>query len=552
MAQRSLSERLKKIVEGDVLDDAETRTLYSHDTSIFEMRPSVVVFPKHANDVAALVSFVKKAREEGEDISLTARAAGTDMTGGPLTSSIVMVFTKYMNHIREVGEDFAITEPGVYYRDFEAATLKKGLLMPSYPASREICAMGGIVNNNAGGERTLSYGKTERYVEEVSVTLSDGSTAVFGPQSMQELAQKKKQDTLEGEIYRRMHALIEEHYDEIMAAKPTVTKNSAGYALWNVFDKERGTFNLAKLIVGSQGTLAIMNEAKIKLIRPKAHRAMLIIFLSDLDPLPEIVERVLKEKPESFESYDDHTFTLALKFLPDIAKGMGGKRFLSLGFSFFSEGLMLARGGIPKLVLLAEFAEDTAKEAQAKANAARSALRSLNLRARIAKNENESRKYWIVRRESFNLLRKNLHGLHACPFIDDFVVHPKDLPTFLPELNVLLSKYKLTYTIAGHVGDANFHIIPLMDLSDPKARQIITELSPKVYELVIRYHGSTTGEHNDGLIRTPYLSLMFSPRMLELFARTKQTFDPLNIFNPGKKVMLVATDIKEHMMTHAA
>lgn len=552
MAQRSLSERLKKIVEGDVLDDAETRTLYSHDTSIFEMRPSVVVFPKHANDVAALVSFVKKAREEGEDISLTARAAGTDMTGGPLTSSIVMVFTKYMNHIREVGEDFAITEPGVYYRDFEAATLKKGLLMPSYPASREICAMGGIVNNNAGGERTLSYGKTERYVEEVSVTLSDGSTAVFGPQSMQELAQKKKQDTLEGEIYRRMHALIEEHYDEIMAAKPTVTKNSAGYALWNVFDKERGTFNLAKLIVGSQGTLAIMNEAKIKLIRPKAHRAMLIIFLSDLDPLPEIVERVLKEKPESFESYDDHTFTLALKFLPDIAKGMGGKRFLSLGFSFFSEGLMLARGGIPKLVLLAEFAEDTAKEAQAKANAAWSALRSLNLRARIAKNENESRKYWIVRRESFNLLRKNLHGLHACPFIDDFVVHPKDLPTFLPELNVLLSKYKLTYTIAGHVGDANFHIIPLMDLSDPKARQIITELSPKVYELVIRYHGSTTGEHNDGLIRTPYLSLMFSPRMLELFARTKQIFDPLNIFNPGKKVTLVATDIKEHMMTHAA
>ena len=189
----NLREDLARLVQGDVSDDLPTRTTYSRDTSIFERMPSVVVFPKNADDVAAVVTYAHKAKEAGETISVTARSAGTDMTGGPLTDSISLVFTKHMNHIGEIGDDFAVTEPGVYYRDFEKATLAKhGMIMPSYPASRGLCALGGMVNNNSGGELTLQYGKTNRYIRELDVVLSDGSTATLRPLSMSELSRKEK------------------------------------------------------------------------------------------------------------------------------------------------------------------------------------------------------------------------------------------------------------------------------------------------------------------------------------------------------------------------
>ena len=156
-----------------------------------------------------------------------------------------------------------------------------------------------------------------------------------------------------------------------------------------------------------------------------------------------------------------------------------------------------------------------------------------------------------MRRESFSLLRKNVHGLHASPFIDDFVVVPEKLPEFLPELNQLLKQYDLIYTIAGHVGDGNFHIIPLMNLADPKSHDIIMELSTKVYELIVKYGGSITGEHNDGIIRTPFLPMMYGEKICGLFADVKNIFDPLHILNPNKKVGGKMEDIAKHMITHS-
>ena len=214
----------------------------------------------------------------------------------------------------------------------------------------------------------------------------------------------------------------------------------------------------------------------------------------------------------------------------------GFLQMIELGLDFIPEMWMVATGGVPKLVLMAEFAENTPDEALRKAEEAQAALEGLPVRTKIAKTEMEEAKYWTVRRQSFALLRKNLKGLYASPFIDDIVVHPNDYPKFLPELEELLGHYKLLYTIAGHIGDANFHIIPLMNLGRPYDRKEIAELSPKVYELVAKYHGSITGEHNDGLIRTPYLPLMFKPEVIALFAEVKKIFDPLGILNPGKKV----------------
>ncbi len=546
-------------MKGDVSDDAAILKGASRDTSLFVRMPELVVYPKDIEDVSAIVKEISRARAAGAAVSLAARSGGTDMTGGPLTTGVVVSFTKYMNKVLEVTaanlavsppSGYAVTEPGVYYRDFEKETLKKDLILPSYPASREIAAMGGIVANNSGGERTLEYGQTERYVEEMDVVLSDGSQATFKALTPEELEEKKKLTTLEGDIYRKMDALLTKNAALIEEHRPKVSKNSAGYALWKIKDAKKKTFNLAKLICGSQGTLALWTKAKLTLVKPKEHRAMLVVFLYDLDILPEIVKRVLLQNPESFESYDDHTFKLAVKFLPGMLSQMGLLKAARLGIDFIPEAAMVATGGVPKMILMAEFAEETIEEADRKAAAAKEALNGLHVQAKVEKNEKESEKYWIVRRESFALLRKNVHGLYAAPFIDDFVVPPSSYPEFLPKLNALLDEYKshFIYTIAGHIGNGNFHIIPLMDLSKEENRQVILDLAPKVYELVIREGGTTTGEHNDGIIRTPYLPMLFGAEMVALFAETKEIFDPQNILNPGKKVGGTFSDIKTDMI----
>jgi FAD/FMN-containing dehydrogenase len=434
---------------------------------------------------------------------------------------------------------------------FQSATRKvNNQVLPSYPASRELCALGGIVNNNSGGERTLEYGKTEKYVEELEVVLSDGSVTTFTALSPTELAAKKKLDTLEGRIYREMDDLLETHQEVINAARPQVSKNSAGYALWNVKDARKGTFDLAQLVTGAQGTLALTTKMKLRLVREQGYRSMLVIFLPDLELVPEIVRRVLPYNPESFESYDDHTFKLAIRFLPEMLSQMGIWQAARLGLSFLPELGMMLTGGIPKLILMAEFSEDTHEQALGKARGAEAALASLRVQTSIKKNERAAEKYWKVRRESFALLRKSSRGLYAAPFIDDFVIPPDRYPEFWPKLTELLNAYadRFIYTVAGHVGNGNFHIIPLMDLSRPEVREVILELSPKVYELVLAYGGTTTGEHNDGIIRTPYLPLQFGEDMVRLFERTKEIFDPLNILNPGKKVHGTFDDIKRYLI----
>ncbi len=551
MTQATLITRLRSVLRGDVTDAPAEITKYSRDTSIFTLTPEVVVYPKDASDVSALVAEVQKAKEGGIDASVTARAAGTCMSGGPLTTSVVAVFTKYMNKVLEVKDGYAVCEPGVFYRDFEKATLAhSNQVLPSFPASREIAAMGGIVNNNSGGERTLEYGKTAKYLEEVEVILDDGSRTIFRSLTPGEVEEKTTLSTREGTIYREMRELLQAHKDKIQEAKPTVSKNSAGYALWDVVDPLTGNMNLAKLICGAQGTLALTTKMKLSLVHQQEHRAMLVIFLSQVELLPEIVRTVLPFNPESFESYDDHTFTLAIKFLPQMLRQMGFLPALRLGLSFIPEALMVLRGGVPKLVLMAEFSEDTAEAALFAAGQAHAALRPLELTMSIKRNEQEAEKYWKVRRESFALLRKSGHGLYAAPFIDDFVVHPDTYPEFLPKLNALLAEYKddFIYTITGHIGNGNFHIIPLIDMKLPRSHEVILELSPRVYDLVIEYGGTTTGEHNDGIIRTPYLPKLFGAEMVSLFEKTKTIFDPQNIFNPGKKVHGTFEAIKRDMI----
>lgn len=528
------TEELKSLIKGDVYTSDEALTEASHDASLFEVRPQAVVHPKNVEDVKNIVKYASSH----EGVNLAARSAGTDMSGGPLSESVVVSFTKYFNKMGEVGDGYATAQPGVYYRDFDKATLAHGgQIMPSYPASRELCTVGGIVANNSGGEKTLTYGKTERYVNRLSMVCADGNEYEFKPLTSSELEKKKALKTFEGDIYRGMFNLIDSNLDAIMAARPIVTKNSCGYYLWNVYDKKTGTFDLTKMIVGAQGTLGLITDIEFGLVKPKVHSHLLVVFLTSLDQLGETAKHILEHKPESFESYDDQTLKVAIKYLPQLMKQMGGN-IITLGLEFIPEMMAVIEGGLPKLVLMAEFTGDTDAEALEQALQAQKSLKSFHEKTRVTKTENDEHKYWVIRRESFSMLRKHVHGVRTAPFIDDFVVPPTSLPTFLPKLYKVLDPYKkeLIYTIAGHVGDGNFHIIPLMDLNKARAREIIEELSVRVYELVHEFKGSITGEHNDGIIRTPFVKMQYGEAVYKLFEDTKKIWDPKGIFNPGKKV----------------
>ena len=537
-----LADEISSFFHGDVATDEAALTAASRDYSVFKVRPQIVVFPKDVEDIKNLVKFVEKRKAVGEKISLTGRSAGTDMTGGPLSESIIVSFIKYFNRIKEIASDHVTLEPGVYFRDLEKELTPKGLLYPAYPASKDLCAIGGMVNNNSGGEKTLAYGKTENYVRALKMVMSDGEEHVIKPLTGAEFRMKLAEHSFEGDLYRKIHALIESHYDAIRKAKPDVSKNSAGYYLWNVWDKEKDIFDLTKLVVGSQGTFGLLTQVTLGLVPAKKHSRLAVVFLKDLRFAADLVENVLKFHPESIESYDDKTLTVAVKLWRQVLRSMKGNAFV-LAWQFLPEIVMVLRGGMLKMIMLIELTGDDEKKLAAKlgelhADLAKFAAAHEGIRMRMLKDEEEEQKYWTIRRESFALLHDNTSGKDTAPFIDDFIVKPEYLPEVLPKVNAILDRYQkdMIYTIAGHPGNGNFHIIPLMDLKKERVRALIPKISEEVYRLVFRYHGSITAEHNDGLIRTPYLHEMYGPEIEALFLETKRIFDPENIFNPGKKV----------------
>ncbi len=549
----NLIDEIKKVIKGDVTNDAKEIESHSHDASLIEVVPELVVYPKDTADVQSLVNFVNTWNQNNSNhkLHITARSAGTCMSGGSINTSIILDFTKYMNKIIEVTDEYGIAQPGCYYRDFEKETLKRDRIMPAYTASKSICAVGGMVANNSAGEKTIKYGKVENYTTMIELVLSDGSLITVTPLNKEELNQKIELNTKEGEIYRELKKLIDTNWDKITNAKPDVSKNSAGYYLWNVYDKETGVFDLCRLIVGSQGTLGIITKLKWKLVPVEKYSSLLAIFLPDLSRLGDIVAEIVPFKPESIESYDDYSMKLAVRFWADFIKSMGLMGALRLGFSFLPEMGMMIRGGVPKLILLVECAGHDEGEVKMQLESIKNKVAHYNFEMHVAKNSKEAEKYWRIRRESFNMLRKHVKGLRTAPFIDDICVKPEYLPEFMPKLEKILKEYKLIYTVAGHAGNGNFHIIPLMDLDLPFGGDLILEISDKVYALVKEYKGTITAEHNDGIIRTPYLPMMFGDEVVDLFQKTKDIFDPNNILNPGKKVGGSKEFIKTHIIkTH--
>lgn len=522
--------------QGEIDDSATARDFYSHDASLFEIRPEVIVSPQDSKDVQTLVKTVIKERANNPALSITARSAGTDMSGGAINDSIIADFNKHFTKIESVTPTSAQVQPGVFYRDFEVETFKQNALLPPFPASRDLCTVGGMVNNNSGGEKSLEFGKTERFVNELKVVLADGNEYTVKPLNKAELDAKMAQGDYEGKLYKNLFDLIEANYDQIKAAKPHVTKNSTGYKLWDIWDRETGIFDMTQAIIGAQGTLGLTTDINFKLVPAPQHSGSLVIFMRNIDTLGTLIDKVLTHNPATFEGFDNYTLILSIKLFFSFHKLIGWKETIKLAFQLIPDALLLFRG-IPKMVLLVEFNGATPEEVTQKVRDMQADLKEFKHDSLFEQDDSEAkeRKFQIMRRSSFQLLRSKVKDKHTAPYIDDLVVNPEYLPQFLPELRVIIKKYNLLATIAGHMGDGNFHIIPLMKLEEKDEREKLQPSMKEVNDLVLKYKGSLSGEHNDGLVRGPWLEAMYGKEIVELFRKTKNIFDPDGIFNPHKK-----------------
>ena len=532
----NLETQIKNLVKGEVDTSEATREFYSHDASMFELKPDVVVFPNDSEDIQKVVRYVADNKKQNPHLSIVARSAGTCMSGGTVGESIILDVSKHMNKFLNGSKDEATAEPGMYYRDFEKATLEHDAIMPSYPASRDLCAIGGMVANNAGGEKSLEFGKTEKFVKVLRVIFADGKEYEVKPLNKAELDKKIAQNDYEGLIYKKVFDLVENNYDQIKAAKPHVSKDSMGYHLWNIWDRQTGIFDLTQAIVGSQGTLGLVTKITFRLVPAPKNSGTLVIFLRKTEDLGMLINKVLEHKPATFEGFDNYTLMLSFKLFPYFHKSLGWLGMAKLGIKLIPDALKLFRG-IPKMVLLVEFNSPTAEETKQKVIQLRKDLQEFKHEALFENDETEAKakKFWIMRRESFQLLRSKVKDKHTAPFMDDMIVPPAVLPEFLPEIREVINKYKLLATIAGHMGDGNFHIIPLMKIEDPKEKAKLEPAMKEITSIVLKYGGSLSGEHNDGMIRGPWLEAMHGPETFAHFKELKHIFDPENIFNPHKK-----------------
>lgn len=535
---QDFANQLKAVFEGEIAFDKKTLSTYSRDYSIFEVKPEMVVYPKHVDDIKALVKFVSEKKKQFPNLSITARAAGTDMSGGPLNNSVIMDVTRHITGVVSINEKTkeAIVLPGTYYRDFEKTCAEYGLVMPVFPASKDLCAVGGMVANNGAGEKSLKYGQNKDFVKKLKVVLYDGNEYEIAPMSKSGFDKLITQETALGTIARDVWKIISENNKAIQKAKPTTSKNAAGYLVWDVWNEKEQIVDLTKLFVGAQGTTGFITEITYALVPIETESVVMVSFVRDINLIPKIVDRLKELDLETLEMYDDHTFKFAVKFFGDFLKKRTPWSALQFIVSFIPEILMVIKSGIPKFIILSEFVGNDKDALIDEARMAHEMICDLPVRSRVITSTRERNKYFEIRHESFKLLSDHSKKLHTAPFIDDVIIDPKYFPEYVPKLTALLDEYKLLYTVVGHVGNGNLHVIPLMDFSDPKTKDIILELSPKVYKLVLKYKGSITAEHNDGIVRTPYLPLMFGDEIVAIFKDIKTILDPLMIFNPKKKV----------------
>ena len=511
--QSNLQSELERSITGEVRFDPVARALYSTDASVYSIRPVGVAIPKTREDILRIVEICGRHR-----CPITMRGGGTSQAGQAIGEGLLVDISKYFNRVLEVNDEerWARVEPGIVLDELNAhlAPLKMRFAPDISTASR--ATLGGMMANNSAGARSVLYGKTIDHVLEQTVVLADGSIAHFRDLNR---ADVPAGDSLEARCYETVLRLAREHADEIDRRYPKILRRVGGYNLNEFMDASKPV-NLARMMVGSEGTLGVVLEAKVKLVPlPKAKAVMVITFADLLEALAA-APVILKHSPSAIEVMDksilDHTrqnealHKIRETFIP----------------------------GDPAATLCVEFYGDRAEDLPPRLAALEADLRQRKTGTHYVSETDlaHQAKIWSLREAALGLSTAIKDDAKSISFVEDTAVDPQRLSEFIGRFQQLLRKHGTTAGIYAHASVGCLHVRPVVNMKTEAGVKQFEAIANEVADLVLEFGGALSGEHGDGLVRSPFMRRMFGDAIYEAFREIKRTFDPNGIFNPGKIV----------------
>lgn len=535
-AERSaaLVRYLRKHTSAEVRFDEASRNLYATDASHYQIRPLGVVLPRTPDDLVAVVQI---ARDVG--VSITPRGGGTSLTGQSIGPGIVVDCSKYLNAITDLdasGRRVRV-QPGIVLDQLNAQLARFGLMFGPDVATANRATLGGMIGNNSAGARSVIYGQTVHHVVSLEAVLADGSRAVFGPLSPGEYQRKLELRTREGEAYRIVDAVLRAHAAEIARRFPPILRAVSGYNLADILaglglaqavevrggERYQGVSpqgpSLVPLLVGSEGTLAVVAAAELNLVPRPKYRGLLVPQFDSLTAALDAVSACLELGPSAVELMD--------RMLIDLAR-----RHREL-----ADTMAVIRGR-PEALLMVEFSSDDAADISYRVYELRRRLAAVPgvLAAEPALDPATREPLWALRGAAVPLLWGTPGDRKPVTFVEDCAVEPRHLPEFAARFRDLLRRHGTDGAFYGHASVGCLHIRPVLNLHDATDVRTLRRIMEDVTDLVLAYRGSLSGEHGDGLVRSEWNYKIFGPVVYEAFRAIKRAFDPDGLLNPGKIV----------------
>ncbi len=510
-----IEQELRRETTGEVRFDRVSRTLYSTDASIYEIEPLGVVIPKSVDDLQAAVEIAYR-----HGVPLIARGGGTSIVGNSIGAGIVVDCSKYLNRVLEVNpeESWVRVQPGVVLDQLNAHLRGYGLLFGPDVASSSRANIGGMLGNNSCGAHSIIHGKTVDHILQLRVLLSNGDDATLAAVSAAEWQRRcAGENGVLNTIYSTLDRIISENSSEIGKRFPKILRRVAGYNLDEFVRQEHR--NLAKLVVGSEGTLAVISEAKLNLVPLKRHSVLAVIHFRDLMTALSATSAVSEFAPSAIELLDNNVLDL------------------TRGTMEFARRLTFV-DGLPAALLVVEFQGDSQNELGDRLDKLSRFLNKerIGYYTYLAKSREQQENVWYIRKAGLGLLMGTRADRKPVGFIEDSAVAPERLPEYIERLDEIVRSLGTEAAYYAHASVGCLHIRPRLNLKDAHDVDVMAQIAEQVSSLALEFGGTISGEHGDGLAHSCWNDKMFGKQLYQAFREVKRAFDPKNILNPGKVV----------------
>ena len=524
-------QQLKTTIQGELFTDNLHKIIYATDASVYRILPLAVCYPKTENDIKLLIEFAQKNK-----ITLTARTAGTSLAGQCVTNGIVIDFSKYFNKIInvDVKNKTVTVQPGVVRDELNAYLKPFGLFFGPNTSTSNRCMIGGMVGNNSSGTTSIKYGVTRDKIIAIEGYLSDGTKTTFQNISKENFLQKKTGNNLESKIYQTIHSLLSDKtiQNNIKKEFPksTIHRRNTGYAIdslldFSLFGGNQNRINVAKLLCGSEGTLAISTKITLQLDNlPPKNSVMVVSHFTSVNESLKAVQVAIQ--------HDLYLCELMDKTILDCTKNNTKQ----------AENRFFIKGD-PEAVLMLELKNDSIKTVNDKAKKLINDLQKNNFGyAHITLQNDDCNKVIELRKAGLGLLGNMIGDKKAVACIEDTAVALNDLPNYIDDFSKLMQKFKQKAVYYAHAGAGELHLRPILNLKQKEDVVLFRKITTETAKLVKKYQGSFSGEHGDGIVRSEFIPLLIGEENYKVLSKIKEAFDANNIFNKGKIIRPLKMD----------